>query len=74
MNEPMITTQPNLGLPKVIPRRLFKNNKTHDETQIDTEQISLILQIHYKIVSTEDLILKEKKYYGTYAVKYIKKE
>ena len=55
------TTQQNRDLPKIIPRKLFKNNKTHNITHINTEQISLMLQVHYKLVSTDDLILKEKE-------------
>ena len=54
------TTQQNRDHPKIIPRKLFKNNKTHDITHINTEQISLLLQDHYKLVSTDELILKEK--------------
>ena len=48
-------------MPKIIPRKLFNQNKTHDINQINTEQISLVLQIHYKLVSTDELILKEKQ-------------
>ena len=55
------TAQQNVDLPKIIPRKLFKQNKTHDINQINTEQVSLVLQVHYKLVSTDDLILKEKQ-------------
>ena len=55
------TAQQNVDLPKIIPRKLFNQNKTHDINQINTEQVSLVLQVHYKLVSTDDLILKEKQ-------------
>lgn len=61
MMETETTAQQNVDLPKIIPRKLFKQNKTHDINQINTEQVSLVLQVHYKLVSTDDLILKEKQ-------------